>query len=248
MHMLIPLSPHLFVTWLQHQLPEVLTLVSLLSCGLVILIMMRLFGIVGLMVYSTLAVIVANLQVQTATYFKFFHEPIALGTVMFSSIFIVSGILTEYYGKSQARKAVWLSFAGMIIVTFFMVLTLGFSPAPGFQNAHLAMTVLFLPAPALIVASLMAYVIGQLNDIWIFAALSRLTQKKFLWLRSFLGTIIGAFLDNLIFSILAWIVFAPSPLPWKTVFFTYILGTYILRVFVAVFGIPFVYTARFMVK
>ena len=200
------------------------------------------------MVYSTLAVIIANLQVQTATYFKFFHEPIALGTVMFSSIFIVSGILTEYYGKAQARKAVWLSFAGMIMTTFFMIVTLGFVPAPGFTNAHAAMRVLFLPVPALIVASLIAYVIGQLNDIWIFAALSRITHKKYLWLRSFLGTIMGAFLDNFVFSVLAWIVFAPSPLPWKTVFFTYILGTYILRVFVAVFGIPFVYAARFMVK
>ena len=221
-------------------------MVSLLSCGIVILMMMRFFGVVGLMVYSTLAVIVANLQVQTATYFKFFHEPIALGTVVFSSIFIVSGILTEYYGKSQARSTVWLSFAGMIIVTFFMVLALGFVPAPGFQNAHLAMRVLFLPVPALIAASLIAYVIGQLNDIWIFASLSRITQKKYLWLRSFLGTLVGAFLDNFVFSVLAWIIFAPSPLPWKTVFFTYILGTYILRVFVAIFGIPFVYAARFM--
>jgi len=242
------LSPHLLISWLQSHPPEVLTASLLLVCGGVILVMMRLYGAVGLMVYSALAVIVANLQVQTATQYQFFEEPIALGTVVFSSIFIVSGILTEYYGKAQARKAVWMSFTGMILVTLFMLFTVGFKPAPGFDEAHHAMCVLFFPAPALIAASLIAYAVGQLNDIWIFATLSRLTRGRLLWLRSFVATLIGAFFDNLIFSVLAWIVFAPHPLPWTTVFFTYVLGTYVLRVFVAVVGIPFVYLARLMVR
>jgi uncharacterized integral membrane protein (TIGR00697 family) len=244
----LSLSPHVFVNWLQGHSPEVLTLALLLTCGVVILLMMRLFGSMGLVVYSALAVIVANLQVQTATTYHFFQEPIALGTVVFSSIFIVSGILTEYYGKTQAKRAVWLSFTGMILVTLFMLFTIGFKPAPGFHEAHRAMCILFFPAPALIAASLIAYAVGQLNDIWIFATLSRLTRGKFLWLRSFLATLVGAFLDNLIFSVLAWMVFAPYPLPWKTVLFTYVLGTYFFRVFIAFAGIPFVYLARLMVK
>lgn len=242
------LSPHIFVGWLQQQPAELLTLILLVSCGLIILFMMRLYGSTGLMVYSSLAVVVANLQVQKATTFQFFHEPIALGTVVFSSIFIVSSILTEYYGKAQARKAVWISFTGMILVSLFMLVTVGFKPACGFSEAHQAMCILFLPVPALIAASLIAYAIGQFNDIWIFAALSRLTAGKFLWFRSFIATLIGAFLDNLIFSILAWMVFAPHPLPWKTVLFTYVLGTYILRVFIALVSIPFVYLARLMVR
>lgn len=242
------LSPHLFVTWLQQHPPEILTLGLLISCGVIILLMMRLYGAVGLMIYSSLAVIVANLQVQKATTYAFFHEPVALGTVVFSSIFIVSGILTEYYGKAQAQKAVWLSFTSMILITFFMLLTIGFKPAGGFYETHNAMCILFLPAPALIAASLIAYVVGQFNDIWIFATLSRLTAGKLLWFRSFLATLIGAFFDNLVFSVLAWMVFATHPLPWKTVFFTYVLGTYILRVVVAFLGIPFVYLARLMVR
>jgi uncharacterized integral membrane protein (TIGR00697 family) len=240
------LSPHHFVTWLQNHPPEVLALTLLLSCGFVILLMMRIYGAVGLMVYSSVAIIVANLQVQTATQYRFFPEPVALGTIVFSSIFIVSGILTEYYGPKQARKAVWLSFTALFLMTGFMLLTIGFKPVRGFYAAHKAMCTLFLPAPALIVAGLIAYVVGQLNDIWIFATLSQLTRGKYLWFRSFLATLLGAFLDNLIFSVLAWIVFSPHPLSWRTVFFTYILGTYFLRVLVAFVGIPFIYLARLM--
>jgi len=244
----LSLSPHLFVQWLQQSSPEVLTLVLLLICGIVILCMMRFYGAVGLMVYTALAVIIANLQVQTATRYAFFEEPIALGTVVFSSVFVVSEILTEYYGKAMAQKAVWLSFIGMILVTLFMMFTIGFKPAPGFLEAHRAMCILFFPAPALIVASLVAYLVGQFNDIWVFATLSRITRGKLLWARSFLATLIGTFLDNLIFSVLAWIVFAPHPLSWRTVLFTYVIGTYLLRVVVALVGIPFVYLARFMKK
>jgi uncharacterized integral membrane protein (TIGR00697 family) len=215
---------------------------------LIILLMMRLYGAVGLIVYSSVAIIVANLQVQTATTYSFFHEPVALGTIVFSSVFIVSGILTEYYGRAKAQQAVWLSFMAMIVTTFFMLVTVGFKPASGFSSAHKAMCVLFLPAPALIAASLIAYAAGQLNDIWIFATLSRLTKGKYLWFRSFTATLIGAFLDNLVFSVLAWMVFSSHPLSWKTVFFTYVLGTYLLRVFVAFAGIPFIYLARLMVR
>lgn len=244
----LSLSPHTLVEWLQVHPPELLALGLLLSCGVVILLMMRAFGAVGLMVYSSLAVIVANLQVQKATPYHFFEEPIALGTIVFSSIFIVSGILTEYYGKAEAQKAVWLSFTGMILVTFFMLLTIGFKPAEGFMEAHNAMCTLFIPAPALITASLIAYAVGQLNDIWIFAALSQMTHQKLLWMRSFIATLIGAFLDNVIFSMLAWIVFAAQPLPWRTVFFTYIIGTYFIRILIALVGIPFMYLARYMVR
>lgn len=240
------LSAHSFIHWLQNYPPEALTFLMLLTCGAVILLMMRFFGAVGLMVYSAVAVIVANLQVQTVTKYSFFSEPVALGTIVFSSIFIVSGILTEYYGKEQARQAVWLSFTAMILITFFMLLTIGFKPEHGFYKTHQAMCTLFLPVPALIAAGLIAYAAGQLNDIWIFATLSRLTQGKYLWFRSFLATLIGAFLDNLIFSVLAWIIFSPHPLPWKTVFFTYVLGTYFLRILVAFVGIPFIYLARLM--
>lgn len=242
------LSPYGFVTWLQHFPPETITLFMLVSCGIAMLIMMRLFGAAGLMVYSAIAAIIANLQVQTVTKYSFFHEPVALGTDVFASIFIATGILTEYYGAAQARKAVWLGFTSLILMMLFMLLTIGFKPVCGFYSVHKAMCTLFLPAPALVTAGLIAYVAGQLNDIWIFTMLSRLTRGKYLWFRSFVATLIGAFLDNLIFSVLAWIVFSPRPLSWKTVFLTYVLGTYLLRVFVALVGIPFIYLARLMVR
>lgn len=244
----LSLSTQTLISWLQNCPAEISTLITLVACGITIMVMVHFYGAMGLKVYNILAVVIANFQVQLATYFAFFHEPVALGTVVFSSTFIASSILTEYYGEAEARDSVWLSFIGMAVMSCFITITLGVTPAPDFQETYNAMQVIFLPIPSLIASSLVAYVIGQYNNIWVFSALSRLTKTKLLWLRSALAVLIGAFIDNCVFSILAWRIFAPHPLPWGTVFFTYVLGGYFLRILISLFGIPFIYSIRWVKK
>jgi len=250
---MLSISPMSLIHWLQQFSPELLSVGTFVLCVMMILLMMRFFGAAGLMVYASVAVIAANMQVLKVSYFSYSPDPVALGTVVFSSIFLVSDILNEYYGKSYAKKSVWISFAAVIMLLLMMLITLGFRPAGGpdyvqCYDAHKAMAILFTPVPAILVASLVAYVVSQMNDIWVFSALSRMTAGKFLWLRTLLSTLIGAFIDNFVFSVLAWMVFAPNPLSWDTVFYSYILGTYVIRVCVAFAGVPLLYVARIFVK
>jgi hypothetical protein len=44
--------------------------------------------------------------------------------------------------------------------------------------------------------------------------------------------------------VLAWVVFAPEPVGWEALFFTYILGTYGLRVVLSLLDTPFMYLSR----
>lgn len=222
-------------------------------CCLSMIALMRLFGAVGLMLYASIAVIAGNIQALTATQFSFFDHPVALGTVVFSSLFLCSDILTENYGQAKARQSVWLSFTAMLLISVIMILTLAYKPVSGgmferFQEAHQAISILFIPAPAILTASLIAYVVAQLNDIWIFATISRLTAGRYLWLRTLVSTLVGAFIDNLVFSSLAWVILAPKPLDWHTTFYTYVLGTYIIRCGVAFAGIPFIYISKLCLR
>ena len=77
---------------------------------------------------------------------------------------------------------------------------------------------------------------------------SKLTNKKYLWLRNNLSTMTSSLIDSFIFSILAWIIFNPEPLDFFTVFITFILGTYILRIFISLIDTPFVYLAKYFNK
>ena len=58
---------------------------------------------------------------------------------------------------------------------------------------------------------------------------------------------ISSLIDNSIFSVLAWIILNPDPLDFQTVLFTFILGTYILRIFIAMIDTPIIYLAKYFV-
>ena len=53
------------------------------------------------------------------------------------------------------------------------------------------------------IASMIAYLVSQYFDVWIYSRIKRLTKNRFLWLRNNLSTILSSLLDNTVFSLLA---------------------------------------------
>jgi len=204
-------------------------------------------GKTGIYVYMALGVIVGNLQVLKAMTLTGFSQPVAMGTIVFMTTFLATDILAERYGKEAAQKAIWCGFVGIIFTTGIMILTLGMPPLPpsdqnGFFNeAHYAIQTLFLPAPALFVASLTSYLISQYVDVRLFLLIKRVTEGRLLWLRSFLSTATSSLLDNIMFSVLAWKILVPLDIDTSTLIFTYILGTYTLRLLATGLNAPVMY-------
>ena len=228
-------------------------IIFLFICFSSILIFLKFFGEVGLYVYTSIAVIAANIQVLKIVKFSFFIDPVALGTVLFASTFLCTDILAEYYGVKSARKNILLSFSGFLLMTILMLLTIGFKPLDEItagDNYAWALSSqdnligIFLPFSIFFSASMIAYLSSQFFDVWFFERISKFTNRRFLWFRNNFSTIISSLIDNTIFSIFAWIIFNPNPLDFHTVLFTFILGTYVLRVFIALFDTPFIYLAK----
>ncbi len=251
------LDPNALIELLNRQPPELIWLLTLLLCFSTIILLLRLFGHEALYVYVAVAIIGANIQVLKPVQFAAFADPVALGTILFASTFLCTDILAEHYGRAAARKAVWLGFASLLLFVLLMVLTLGFAPLTATQAGEgmaWALPVqgqmrgLFTPAPALFAAGMLSYLISQYHDIWLYQLLSRLTGKRHLWLRNNASTLISGLIDNTVFSVLAWVVFAPEPIGWQPLIFTFILGTYVLRMVVAVLDTPFVYLARWIAR
>lgn len=231
-----------------HSFPVELTLLLMYISGVVCLgLFYRFLGIAGVCVFMTLGVIIANLQVLKAVNISLFPEPIAMGTTVFMMTYLATDLLAEYHGRETARKAVWCGFLGVLTVTMMMVLTLGVPPVfkgnniEHFNQAHFAIQTLFSPAPAIFIASLTAYLISQYTDVSIFLMVKKLTEGRSLWLRSFISTGLSSLLDNIIFSVLAWKVLAPIDIDLTTLVFSYILGTYILRLLLTAVNVPVLY-------
>ena len=93
---------------------------------------------------------------------------------------------------------------------------------------------------------MIAYMTSQFFDVWVFIKISNLTNKRFLWLRNNLSTIISSLIDNTVFSIFAWLIFNPNPETLTTII-GFIFGTYVLRIFIAILDTPFLYSAKFFI-
>ena len=258
---LISSIPQNIINSISNQNTEVVWFIMLILCFLSILVFLRLFGYVGLYVYSSIAIIAANIQVLKQANFNFFSSinekiipfyepsPIALGTILFASTFLCTDILSEYYGKEKARTNVLIGFCSFFLMTILMLVTIGIQPAEGewVSMVQDSLAILFTPMTSIFVASMIAYLISQYFDIWFFNYLKTISSKKLLWLRNNVSTTVSSLIDNTIFSIFAWIILNPNPFPLSDVIMTFILGVYLLRVFIALLDTPFIYLAKYFI-
>ena len=231
-------------------------LAQVLFCYSAILIAMRLFGKLGVMVFMSVAVIAANIQVSRLVLVPGFHSPITLGTAIMASTYFASDLLSEYYDKTVARRAVLVSIFAIVVMLILFKFTLAFPPlsenvAKHFGVHHAivvqnAMKTVLPAVGALFFVSLLSYFITQHVDIALYVFIKKLTKGRWLWLRNNVSTWLAALLDNAIFNILAWRVFTSHPVPWKTVMLSYVFGTYGIRVLCSVLDTPFMYLGKYV--
>jgi len=183
-------------------LNELLWIALLLANFLGIILAYRFYGKTGLYCWIGISVILANIQVLKTV--QLFGLVTSLGNIIYSSIFLATDILNENYGKKEAQKAVWLGFFVLLFTTIFFQITLKFIPDES-DFISPAMQELFGLFPRIMVASLTAYLISQLFDVWIFDGLKRKTKGRHLWLRNNTSTVISQILDNTIFTLIAFV-------------------------------------------
>jgi uncharacterized integral membrane protein (TIGR00697 family) len=224
---------------------EILWLAMLLANFLLIILAYKLFGKWGLIMWIPISVIVANIQViQTV---ELFGLVATLGNIVYASSFLVTDILSENYGKEEAKKAVWIGFFSLIATTLLMNLALVFTPLAGDEfatTAHEATSTIFSLMPRIAVASLIAYFLSQRHDVWAFHFWKkRFPTEKQLWLRNNLSTMVSQLIDSIVFVLIAFYgVFETAVL--LEIFIT----TYILKFVVAAADTPFIYWGKRIFK
>ncbi len=218
---------------------EILWLLLLLANFFSILAAYRFFGKTGLYIWIPISTILANIQVLKMV--DLFTIGVTLGNITYASSFLVTDILSENYGKASARKAVFIGFFSLSATVIIMNLALMFKPNEvDFIQESLKNIFSLLPRIAL--ASLVAYGVSQLHDVWAYNFWkTRLPQTKFLWLRNNASTIVSQLLDSIIFTFIAFWALLPT-----NEFFEILITTYLLKLIVAVVDTPFLYLAKMM--
>lgn len=137
--------------------------------------------------------------------------------IIFPVSYIFGDILTEVYGYRWARRVIWLGFFCNLLAVLAIWLG-GLLPSAPVWGSQQAYATILGYAPRLLIASFIAYLLGEFANSFILAKMKIRTKGRWLWTRTIGSTIVGQGLDSTLFIIVA---FAGTQ-PWG------ILGTIIL--------------------
>ena len=123
--------------------------------------------------------------------------------IIFPMSYIFGDILTEVYGYRQARRVIWLGFFCNLIVV--VAIWIGqILPAASFWGGQAAYERILGYTPRLLLASFLAYLVGEFANSFVLAKMKIATKGRWLWTRTIGSTLVGEGLDSLIFMTLAF--------------------------------------------
>jgi len=172
-----------------------------------------------------------------------FEIPLAFdaGTILFPISYIFGDILTEVYGFRRSRRVIWTGFACLALTSLVLWLV-RIMPGEANWEALTGQTAYNnvlggISTGGIVLASLVAYLVGEFANSVVLAKLKVATKGRFLWLRTIGSTLIGEALDSVIFITIATIA---GVFPWE-IYITLILTNYIFKTFIEMVMTPLTY-------
>ena len=215
---------------------ELLLIIEIIVIFSMVVLSNKLFGRYGLITWVAIASIIANIEVLKSV--DMFGIATTLGNVMFASTFLATDILSECYGKKEAKKAVYIGLASVVAYIICTQLTLIYIPSST-DIANGSMQLLFGLAPRVCLSSLVMYFLANLADVYLFDKLSEKTKGKKMWLRNNLSTIVCNCTENFGFTFLAFFGIYDI-----TTLLTIAVSASIIEMFIALCDTPFLYLAK----
>lgn len=161
---------------------------------------------------------------------------VSAAVFFFPLSYLFGDILTEVYGYSVARRAVWCGFAAQVFAACVSAWVIAIPAAPGWPH-QAAFETVFQQAPRITLASLAAFFVGEFANSYTLAKLKVRTEGRHLWLRTIGSTVIGEAADSVIFYPLAFGGLWPREL-----LISVMLTNYGLKVLWEVLCTPLTYT------
>jgi uncharacterized integral membrane protein (TIGR00697 family) len=126
------------------------------------------------------------------------------GVLFFPISYLFGDILTEVYGYARSRKVVWAGFAAIIFASAMSWVVLELPPDPRWKNQAAFQTV-FGNAPRVVLASIVAFFVGEFVNSFVLAKIKIKTAGRWLWIRTIGSTMVGEAADSLIFYPIAFL-------------------------------------------
>jgi uncharacterized integral membrane protein (TIGR00697 family) len=184
------------------------------------------------------------------------------GVLLWPVVFVMTDIINEYYGRKGVRFISWLA---VILIGYGFIMLFGAmqttpnswwitsKQTAGIENMNSAYNGIFGQGLGIIVASMTAFLIGQLIDVFVFRSIKKRTGEKHIWLRATGSTLVSQFIDSFIVLVIAFYFYPKlvanqgSPWPLNQVIAIGIVN-YIYKFIVAILLTPVIYFVHYRIE
>jgi uncharacterized integral membrane protein (TIGR00697 family) len=172
----------------------------------------------------------------------------SVGQISFPLTFVLTDILNEFYGRRVVRRVTLLGLAmtGLAFAMLHIAAAL-----PWMDGAHEpgwtglppdAWESVFTGATQIQIASMAAFLLGQLLDISIFFAIKRATGNRFLWLRATGSTALSQLIDTVVVTLLGFTALSMD-VKWEM-----IRTAYLVKLTIAIALTPVIYALHALIE
>lgn len=175
------------------------------------------------------------------------------GVIIWPVVFILTDVINEYFGPKGVRKISFLT-ASLILYVFGIIfivtrlepaefwLQLNQQDAQGNSfNINYAFSRVYAQGLNIIIGSLVAFLVSQLLDAWVFFRLRKITGSKNIWLRATGSTLVSQLVDSFVVLYVAFVLFGN----WSLEQLLQVgINNYIYKFVVAVALTPLLYVAH----
>jgi uncharacterized integral membrane protein (TIGR00697 family) len=188
---------------------------------------------------------------------------VAVGVLPYPMTFLCTDFISELYGRRRANTVVWIGLVLNLWVVF--ILWLG-GVLPGFEgraaDGSVALdaagrTPVFYEVRTLafgaVTASMVAYLVAQFVDVYVFHFWKRLTRGRHLWLRNNGSTLISQLVDTTAVILITHFYAHALPINkemaiWPQLW-TFIVTGYAFKMVAALLDtVPFIVGTRYLVR
>jgi len=140
------------------------------------------------------------------------------GVILWPVVFITTDVINEYFGKKGVRKITFIAVALIAYVFLVLLVVTNLAPADFWLEVNAtdsrgnpfdinyAFFKTMTQGMGIIVASLIAFLVGQFLDVFIFQKLRRITGAKVLWLRATGSTLVSQLIDSFVVLFIAFYI------------------------------------------
>ncbi|MBS0271694.1 MAG: queuosine precursor transporter [Proteobacteria bacterium] len=204
-------------------------------------------------IYTSLCVLFSVLIVMgNLIYQKFVFLPIlpfhtfelSVGAILYPLTFLLTDLITEFYGKEEANFCVRLGISMNILIACIIIMMDQLEATSWSKVDDTIFHTVFGLYSVAFIGSIIACYTAQLVDIALYLWIRKITKGKWLWARNNGSTAISLFIDTfIVISFMTAFHVLPSDRMWAL-----IINSYCFKLFFSICSTPLFYVCVGMIK